>query len=107
MTTIFAGSIFFIYVFSCIAIINYSNFNFKQKISLIYITNIGMVYVGLIGAGYSLLLLIVILYLYEEFLQTEDQDKNTIIINPIYKIIDCVYISIFKDHVLWMCWCFL
>lgn len=102
MTTIFAGSIFFIYVFSCIAIINYSNFNFKQKISLIYITNIGMVYVGLIGAGYSLLLLIVILYLYEEFLQTEDQDKNTIIINPIYKIIDCVYMSIFKDQVLWI-----
>ncbi|MGN0160269.1 MAG: hypothetical protein ACI4AQ_02645 [Lachnospiraceae bacterium] len=102
MTTIFAGSLFFVYLFSCITIINYSGFNYQQKISLIYITNMGMVYIGLIGARYSLFLLMVILYLYEEFLQTEDRDKNMIITNPLYKFLDYCYLCVFKDYVIWV-----
>ena len=102
MAAIFTGSIFFVYLFSCIAIINYGSFGYRQKISLIYVTNIGMVYTGLIGARYSLMLLVVILYLYEEFLQTEDKDKNKIITKPIYKIVDCAYMCIFKDYITWI-----
>lgn len=82
---------------------NYDSFSGKQKLSLIYLTNVGMVYTGFVGTKLSFVLLIIILYLYEEFFQTEDSKKTTIITNPFYKFLDFCYLSIFKDQILWIC----
>lgn len=102
MSSLFKGSIVFVYIFFCISIMNYDSFNGKQKISIIYLTNVGMVYTQFIGTKLSLALLIAITYLYEEFFQTEDSQKPVIITNPIFKVLDFCYLSIFKDHILWI-----
>jgi len=102
MTSLFAGSIIFVYLFSCITIINYGGFRDDQKISLIYLTNIGMTYTGIIGAKYSLILLVLMMYLYEEFFQIYDTYKSLIVTKWLYKICDFCYLSVFKNYILWM-----
>lgn len=102
MEELFKGSVIFAYMFFCITMLSYDIFSSFQKITLIYLTNLGMTYTGILGAKYSVFLLIIMMYMYEEFLQTYDKDKNIVITNWIYKFCDFCYLCIFKNYIIWM-----
>ena len=60
MEELFKGSVIFAYMFFCITMLSYDIFTSFQKITLIYLTNLGMTYTGILGAKYSIILLIII-----------------------------------------------
>lgn len=92
MEVLFNGNIIFIFFFAMIAIYNYSDLKEYQRIAIIYITVYSLALTGILDILLSIVLLFVSMVCFLEIL-TEDETKFKILVNPLYKILDCLYLS--------------
>lgn len=92
METLFNENIIFIFFFAMIAIYNYSDLKEYQRMAIIYISVYALTVLNIIGVKMALVLLLLSLFCFFEIF-TSDETKFKILVNPIYKIIDSVYIS--------------
>ena len=92
MENLFNENIIFIFFFAMIAIYNYSDLKEYQRMTIIYISVYALTVLNIIGVKLAVLLLVVSLFCFFEIF-TSDVVKFRILINPIYKIIDFIYIS--------------
>lgn len=88
-------NIIFIFFFAMIAIYNYSDLKEYQRMAIIYISVYALAILNIVGIKMALLLLIVSLFCFFEIF-TSDEMKFKILVNPIYKAVDFIYISIFQ-----------
>lgn len=95
METLFNKNIVFIFFFAMIAIYNYSDLKEYQRMAIIYISVYALAVLNIVGIKMALLLLIVSLFCFFEIF-TSDEMKFKILVNPIYKAVDFIYISIFQ-----------
>lgn len=99
MDSLFNGNVVFIFFFSMIAIFNYSNLKESQRITIMYITIYSLVATKGISVRMALLLLFLTMFFFLEIL-TKDEIKFKILVNPFYKIADCIYLSFSEYAVL-------
>lgn len=92
METLFHENIIFIFFFSMIAIYNYSDLKEYQRMAIIYISVYALTVLNIIGVKLAIILLVLSLFCFFEIF-TSDETKFKILVNPIYKIIDFIYIS--------------
>lgn len=92
METLFNENTIFIFFFAMIAIYNYSDLKEYQRMAIIYISVYALIVLNIIGVKLAVVLLIVSLFSFFEIF-TSDETKFKILVNPIYKIIDFIYIS--------------
>lgn len=92
METLFNENTIFIFFFAMIAIYNYSDLKEYQRMAIIYISVYALTALNIIGVKLAVVLLIVSLFCFFEIF-TPDETKFKILVNPIYKIIDFIYIS--------------
>lgn len=97
MEILFANSLVPIYFFILLTVHNGfdDKLNEPQKISIMYIILFFLEFFNRIGFFKSCFLLIITMICFLEIL-TDDETKLNILINPIYKIIDCFYLSVFQ-----------
>lgn len=95
METLFNENIIFVFFFAMIAIYNYSDLKEYQRMSIIYITVYALMVLDIIGIKLAFFLLIVSLFSFFEIF-TSDEMKFKILVNPIYKMVDFMYISFFQ-----------
>lgn len=95
METLFNKNIIFIFFFAMITIYNYSDLKEYQRMAIIYISVYALAVLNIVGIKMALLLLIVSLFCFFEIF-TSDEMKFKILVNPIYKAVDFIYISIFQ-----------
>lgn len=101
MESLFNNNLFFIYLFACIAIVNYPNFKENQKILLIYLMTFGLSFLNILDFAMSLVFLLLSTFVYLEFL-SNDNEKQIIIVKLTYKLWDYLFIIIFQYHVGWI-----
>ena len=106
MESLFNENIIFIFFFAMIAIYNYSELKEYQRMAIIYISVYALAALNIIGIKLAVGLLGISLFCFLEIL-TSDEMKFKILINPIYKIIDFLYISFFQYAFLGMCFALL
>lgn len=92
MENLFNGNIIFIFFFAMIAIYNYSDMREYQRMTIIYISVYSLTVLNIIGVKLAAAFLAVSLFCFLEVF-TSDEIKFRMLVNPIYKIIDSVYIS--------------
>lgn len=92
MEALFDENIIFIFFFAMIAIYNYSDLKEYQRMAIIYISVYALTVLNIIGVKLAFLLLVVSLFCFFEIF-TSDEMKFKILVNPIYKIMDFIYIS--------------
>ncbi len=92
MEDLFSENIVLLFFFSTIAIYNYSELKEYQKISIVYITIYSLLIFGIVDRFLAILFVLLSLFCYSEILSTDDM-KFKILVNPLYKIIDCIYLS--------------
>ena len=95
MELLFNGDVIFVFFFAMIAIYNYSDLKEYQRISIIYITVYSLMVTKIIGVELAIMFLILTMFCFLEIL-TKDETKFKIIVNPIYKVLDCLYLSFFQ-----------
>jgi hypothetical protein len=92
METLFNENIIFVFFFAILAIYNYSNLKEYQRMAIIYISVYALAVLNIIGVKLAIALLVLSLFCFIEIF-TADETKFKILVNPIYKIIDFIYIS--------------
>jgi len=92
MESLFNENIIFIFFFAMIAIYNYSDLKEYQRMAIIYISVYALTILNIIGVKLAVVLLVISLFCFFEIF-TSDEMKFKILINPIYKVVDFVYIS--------------
>ena len=92
MENLFNENIIFIFFFAMIAIYNYSDLKEYQRMTIIYISVYALTILNIIGVKLAVLLLVISLFCFFEIF-TSDEMKFKILINPIYKLVDFIYIS--------------
>lgn len=92
MENLFNENIIFVFFFAMIAVYNYSNLKEYQRMSIIYISVYALAVLNIIGVKLAIVLLAISSFSFFEIF-TSDEMKFKILVNPIYKVIDSVYIS--------------
>lgn len=92
MEELFSNNIVFIFFFAMIAIYNYSDLKEYQRMAIIYISIYALTILNVIGVKLAIALMMLSLFCFFEIF-TADETKFKILVNPIYKIIDSIYIS--------------
>jgi len=92
---LFNGNTVFIFFFAMIAIYNYSDLKEYQRIAIIYITVYSLIVTDIIGVKLAVIFLFLTMFCFLEIL-TKDETKFKIIVSPLYKILDCLYLSFFQ-----------
>ena len=93
MEDFFDENLILLFFFSVIAVYNYSDLKEYQKICIIYIAVYSMIILKKIDFLTSILFLFISLFCFFEIF-SKDSQKYKILLNPIYKIIDCIYLSL-------------
>lgn len=101
MDKLFGNNTFFIYLFACITIFNFTKFQENQKIFLIYLFTFGLSFTHLLSVSRALLFLLCITFIYLEFL-TDDEEKLHLLIKIKYKLLDYIFLVIFQYGILWI-----
>ncbi len=99
MELLFGGKAIFVFFFAMIAIYNYSNLKEYQRITIIYVTIYCLRLTGVVGSATAFIYLSIALFCFFEIL-TDDEKKLQIVINPIFKLLDAVYLSLAQYAVL-------
>lgn len=100
METLLGNSVFFIYIFSIVSVINYSELSSKQKISVIYLLTYGIEVVNTqIDFKYLVVTFLMSMFFYEEYWNA-DQEKGKWIKSIHTKAIDYLIRLIFIDKAL-------
>ena len=92
METLFNENTIFVFFFAMIAIYNYSDLKEYQRMAIIYISVYALTVLNIIGVKLAVVLLIISLFCFFEIF-TSDETKFKILVNPVYKIVDFIYIS--------------
>ncbi len=92
MEELFNSSVF-IFFFAMIAIFNYSDLKVNQRVSIIYVTVYCLVALNIVGLKTAFFLVFLTMFCYLEVL-TDDYMKFKLLVNPIHKLIDCLYLSL-------------
>lgn len=92
METLFNENIIFVFFFAMIAIYNYSDLKEYQRLAIIYISVYALTVLNIIGVKMAFALLGLTLFCFFEIF-TSDEIKFKILVNPIYKMIDFIYLS--------------
>lgn len=90
METLLMNNIFFVYLLGILVIINYEALGKKQKIAVIYVCSFGMTFNSNLNSITVSILLLFILFIYEEYLCT-DLVKIKYVTTIKYKLLDFVY----------------
>ena len=93
MEALFNNSTLFIFFFAMLSIFNYTDLKIEQRISIIYVSVYAMVALDIIGLKLALAFLLLTMFCYLEIF-TNDAMKLKLLVNPIYKIVDCIYLSV-------------
>lgn len=101
MEVLLTNNIFFVYLLGILVIINYEVFEKKQKIAIIYACSFGLTFNHDLRCSMIILLLLLILFVYEEYLN-EDLVKVQYITQFKYKIADFLYMYIFQYKLLYV-----
>lgn len=101
MEELFSNNIFVIYAIACIAVISYTNFKENQRMFLLFLFTYGTAFFGVFQIPASLLLLLIITFVFLEYL-TEDTAKLNIIIKLPYKVFDYLFMMFFQYHFVWV-----
>ena len=101
MEVLLTNNIFFVYLLGILVIINYEVFEKKQKIAIIYACRFGLTFNHDLRCSMIILLLLLILFVYEEYLN-EDLVKVQYITQFKYKIADILYMYIFQYKLLYV-----
>lgn len=99
MEGLLTNNIFFVFLLGILVILNYDAFDKKQKISIIYACSFGLTFNSKLNHLNILLLLVFILFLYEEYLN-EDIVKIKFVSKIRHKCADFLYmyIVLYKIH---------
>lgn len=89
----FDNSMIFIFFFAMLSIFNYTDMRMEQRLSIIYISVYAMTVLGTIGTKTAYLFLFLTLFCYLEIFTT-DTRKLQLLVNPIYKLVDCLYLAL-------------
>ena len=100
MEGLLTNNIFFVYLLGILVIINYEAFEKRQKIAIIYACSFGLTFNGDLRCILIILLLLFILFLYEEYLN-EDLVKIKYVTRIKYKILDFLYMYIIQYKLLY------
>ena len=92
MEAFFNNSVVFIFFFAMLSIFNYTDMRMEQRLGIIYVSVYAMTLLGTIGAKTAYLFLFLTLFCYLEIF-TSDTKKLQLLVNPIYKLIDCLYLA--------------
>lgn len=95
MEELLINNFFYVFLLGILVILNYEAFDKKQKISIIYACNFGLTFNSNLDYLNILILLVFILFLYEEYLN-EDLVKIKFITKIRYKCADFLYMYIFQ-----------
>lgn len=98
---LFGNNTFFIYLFACITIFNFTKFQENQKLFLIYLFTFGLSFTHLLSVNRSLFFLLCITFIYLEFL-TDDEEKLHLLVKIRYKLLDYIFLVIFQYGILWI-----
>lgn len=101
MKALFENSTPFLFFFAMIAIFNYTDMKLEQRISLIYVSVYALVVLEIIGSKLAFLFLALTMLCYLEIF-TNDSMKLKLLINPIYKLIDCIYLSVSQYYLVYI-----
>lgn len=101
MEGLLTNNFFFIYLLGVLVIINYEAFEKRQKISIIYACSYGLTFNKDLRCGIILVLLMFILFLYEEYL-SEDLVKIQYVTKINHKIIDFLFMYLFQYNILFV-----
>lgn len=101
MEAFFENSPIFIFFFAMIAIYNYSDLNIEQRLSIMYISVYALVVTKVIGLKLAVLFLFITMFCYLEIFTT-DLMKQKLLANPMYKIVDCIYLSVAQYYLLYI-----
>lgn len=93
MEGLLTNNIFFVYLLGILVIINYEVFEKRQKIAIIYACSFGLTFNSDLRCILIMLLLLFILFLYEEYLN-EDLIKIKYVTKIRYKILDFLYMYV-------------
>ena len=102
MEAVLEGNIFLLYFMSILYILINKDFNKNQKIVMIYIFIYSLKLFNIIELKALIIGISIVSFIYMEFL-TEDDTKNTLLSNVIYKIIDYIYKVIFEYSAVYFC----
>ena len=100
-TGTFTNNIIYVYIFGCVAILNYSAFSKAQKIVLIYLSTISMRLFVPTKTIFTTIIMLITIFLVEEYLNP-DQEKMRIIHSWHAKVMDYIYSFFFIDAGAWM-----
>lgn len=92
MEDFFNNSTLFLFFFAMLSIFNYTDMRMEQRLSVIYISVYAMTMLGTIGTKTAYLFLFLTLFCYLEIFTT-DTRKLQLLVNPIYKLVDCIYLA--------------
>ena len=101
MEALFNNSTPFLFFFAMIAVYNYTDMRLEQRISLIYISVYALVVLEIIGSKLAFVFLFLTMLCYLEIF-TNDTMKQKLLVNPIYKLTDCLYLSVSQYYLLYI-----
>ncbi len=101
MEALFNNSTPFLFFFAMIAVFNYTDMKLEQRISLIYVSVYALVALEIIGSKLAFLFLFLTMLCYLEIF-TGDTAKLKLLVNPVYKLIDCVYLSVSQYYLIYI-----
>lgn len=102
MEILFANNTLLLFFFVMITVFNYSTLKEYQRIAIIYITVYALAVAKTINTLQAISFIVLSLFCFLEIL-INDEMKFKLITNPIYKCIDCLYLSIFQYAFLEIC----
>lgn len=101
METLFNNSTIFIFFFAMISIFNYSDMKLEQRISIIYVSVYAMVALSIIGLKMAFAFLFLTMFCYLDVF-TNDTMKLKLLVNPIYRLVDCIYLSVSQYYMIYV-----
>ena len=101
MEGLLTNNIFFVYLLGILVIINYEAFEKRQKIAIIYACSFGLTFNSDLRCILIILLLLFILFLYEEYLN-EDLVKIKYVTKFTHKILDFLYMYVVQYKLLYV-----
>lgn len=101
MEALLTNNIFFVYLLGILVIINYEAFEKRQKIAIIYACSFGLTFNSDLRCILIILLLLFILFLYEEYLN-EDLVKIKYVTRIRHKILDFLYMYVVQYKLIYV-----
>lgn len=95
MEELFKDNLILFFLFAIISIYGYSEFKEYQRVTILYITVYALSIIHIFSSTVSIILLFVSMFVFLEIL-TQDEMKLRILVNPFYKMIDCLYMGLFQ-----------